>query len=45
MRVVYMWTNKKRRAQIAKMSAEEIEAERLDDKRRGDQKITFIYGL
>ncbi|GJN90113.1 hypothetical protein Rhopal_003112-T1 [Rhodotorula paludigena] len=45
MRVVYMWTNKKRRAQIAKMSAEEIEAERLNDKRRGDQKITFIYGL
>ncbi|GAA6052991.1 hypothetical protein JCM3770_001167 [Rhodotorula araucariae] len=45
MRGAYMWENKQRRAKIARMSAEEIEAERLNEDRRGDQKVTFIYGL
>ncbi|BGP49369.1 hypothetical protein JCM10450v2_005257 [Rhodotorula kratochvilovae] len=45
MRGAYMWENKQRRAKIARMSAEDIEAERLNEERRGDQKYTFIYGL
>jgi hypothetical protein len=40
-----MWTNKKRRALIANWTPAQIEAERLNPDRRGDQKLTFIYGL
>ncbi|GAA5889544.1 hypothetical protein JCM6882_007065 [Rhodosporidiobolus microsporus] len=45
MRGYYMWLNKKRRAKVAAMTSEEIEAERLSLDRRGDQKVTFLYGL
>ncbi|GAA5827402.1 hypothetical protein JCM11251_003795 [Rhodosporidiobolus azoricus] len=43
-RVYYQLLNKKRRAKIATMSPEEIEAERLSLDRRGDAKVTFLYG-
>ncbi|GAA6010010.1 hypothetical protein JCM10207_007517 [Rhodosporidiobolus poonsookiae] len=45
MRTYYVFLNKKRRAKVATMRPDEIEAERLNPDRRGDQKITFYYGL
>lgn len=44
-RVLYMIENSKRRKLVANMTAEEIEAEKNNPARRGDQKITFIRAL
>lgn len=44
-RLSYAHTNRQRRAFISAMSDADIEAERLNEERRGDQKKTFIYGL
>lgn len=44
MRVVFMITNRRRAKTIAGWTADQIEEERLNVKRRGHQKLTFIYG-
>ncbi|ORY90695.1 major facilitator superfamily domain-containing protein [Leucosporidium creatinivorum] len=44
-RLLYARINRQRQALISAMSEEDIEAERLNEERRGDQKRTFIYGL
>ncbi|GAA6028847.1 hypothetical protein JCM8097_007427 [Rhodosporidiobolus ruineniae] len=45
MRGYYMYINRQRRAKVATMTPAEIEAERQSTVRRGDQKVTFIYGV
>lgn len=46
MRVVYIMINRKRAAKVATWTDEEVERELSDaSPRRGDQKLTFQYGL
>ncbi len=44
MRGVYMWTNRDRARRIKGWTAEDSETERLNPERRGDMKLTFVYG-
>ncbi len=44
-RVLFMWVNAKRRAAVAKMSPEEIQAENEGTERLGDKKVTFQFSL
>ncbi len=37
--------NKRRQAKLARMTLEEIEDEKINPRRYGDKKYTFIYGL
>jgi hypothetical protein len=45
MRMVYMWTNKKRVEITSRWTEEEWKAELASTERIGDQKLTFVYGL
>jgi len=44
-RFVFQHENRRRAKKIAGWTAEELEAERLNSTRRGNQKLTFVYGL
>lgn len=45
----YRWTlaavNKRRGKKALMMTPEELEAERLSERRYADRKVTFVYGL
>jgi len=43
-RALYMGINRSRAKKMAAWSEEEFEAEALQEKRRGHQKVTFRYG-
>jgi MFS family permease len=43
-RAMYMLENRRRRKILATWDEADFEAERLDPKKRGDQKLTWIYG-
>lgn len=44
-RFVFQYENRRRAKKIAEWTAEELEAEKLNPARRGNQKLTFVYGL
>ena len=44
-RMVLAHVNTRRRRIIEDWTSEEIQAEELNDTRRGDKKFTFVYGL
>jgi len=44
-RFVFQHENRRRTKKIAACAVEEFEAERLNPTRRGNQKLTFVYGL
>ncbi|KZO92931.1 MFS general substrate transporter [Calocera viscosa TUFC12733] len=43
--VVLLLVNRWKARQVAKMTAEELQQENVSDKRVGDKKLTFIYGI
>jgi MFS family permease len=44
LRVVYMWTNRSRARKVENWTADDFETERRNSERRGDQKLSFVYG-